>query len=885
MHLHFRRSLLTLGTYLSLLCLVPPALPAQSVAQCVATAGSCGANIAKTQLNALVGAEKVLEFAAANPNCVADIISSNFVTIGIASAMTSLAATGVLKQDGNSYLKYVYGQGAKPMVQAISKLVPAPPLTNLLEQEGGDALGKAFEAITYQIPMPSAGAPNLNLQLICGDAVAVAGMGMVENLKKVIGSAKAAVKTCSAAASCFATVLVDIVKDPVGSVGSAGEFVLDGADDIKDFVFGGCKNTPVQDYFNGRFKPRTNEIAYQTVWGGQPGYYGPLSRALVDQCVKDYDSCDSDKDTAKRQCVVMSSGAVQTDGNGWIAGKGLEQLVRTRELELGIPKTLDTMAEWADAQQPERIKATLQAVFGDVAGPLKSKFPKPETYQASQVAVRKAAVRKILGVSGNSKPTSPDQKISLPQGSIGALMMGYVETEGPANAAWSYKTGQLLAKYYPELSGNPKLLAQVDEIATKSLVGDKNLLLSLNGEAWNKDLAKAEMDKIANGNPAIKGQSCATGDEACVKKVKDITTAYELVLVSLGRADSFAGMGAWGVTAPAYQEYQAYLSKARAAAVKVMADSTPNYGKPEITGAATVPGLAAAIDLAKPSKTGMQPLPSAPSVADQSNALQHAPGAVQTSAPGLPSAAPASPPIGRPPRPLGMPGLPTMGTLPTLPRMAAAISPVAQQVPPQVAQQVAAATGNAPQTVPAAPVDEPPQAITRTTPSLRIPPTIANAVPPTLPPPMPAATGMQPLGNVANDIAVSNRPAIRIPGAAVVPAFNAQAYRTERNNALSDKWTSRCKGNASCQQSINQMINQRLEAELQAVSANRPSYGDKPALAQYLALQDQRFDPQFEAAIPKSAVVLQPNFAQPIVAPNTNQALPRVGPNLPKIRQ
>lgn len=760
-----------------------PVQAAQSVAQCVVNAGNCGVNIAKANVNALVGAEKVLEFAAKHPHCVADIVATNFVTIGISSAMTTLAGTGVLKKDDKgSYLGYVYGVGARPMIKAISGIVPVPMLTSLLEQQGDEGLGAAFQAATGQIPMPSVGAPNLALQLECGDAVASAGMGMVDSLKKVIGSAKAAVKTCSAAASCFATVLVDVVKDPIGSVGSAGEFLIDGADDVKDFVFGGCKNTPVQAYFDGRFKPHVNEIAYQTVWGGQPGYYGPISRQLVDQCVKDYDSCDSDKDTAGRQCVVMSSGQVQTDGNGWISGKGLEQLVRTRELEFGIAKYLDTTVAWADNEQPARTTAGIAKFFDNMAGPLRAKMPSAASMESNQLAVRKAAVRKILGVSGNSKPEPNSAKpVSLAAGSIGALMLGFVPEQGPANQGWSYKANEIFKQYYPDLVGNPKLLAQIDEAAQQALTKTLQSLLDANGEAWNKALAKDAIAKIAAGDPLQKGGMCAYGDTACSDKVKNLLVVHEAALVGLGRASNYAGMGAWGVGAPAYQTYLAEMAKAQAAARDVMASSVPRYNKAE------------APPTAGPVGQLQVPLPSAP---------------------GLPQIGKTSP--------VGMPGLPTMGALPVRPAVPAAVATTPEITTPSAAP-----------------------------PTARTPIKIPGAVPPAVAPqaPQPAAASiLPPAANAAQGFVAGNQaPSVGVPPVIVAPPFNEQAYRAERKQALSEKWLPSCNKNASCLQAMGALIEQRLQSEVLGVSSNNPNPSNKPALAAFLLLQDQKYASQFEA--------------------------------------
>jgi hypothetical protein len=458
------------------------------------------------------------------------------------------------------------------MVEALETIVPVPAISNLLKDYADEAIGQAFAGIASSIPIPSAGAPNLHLQLGCGSAIAVAGKDMLGKVKTFVGHAKGAVKSCSAAASCFAGVLVDIVKDPVGAVGSAGEFLADTADDVKDFVFGGCKNQDTQLYFNANFKPWQNELAYQVVWGGNPNAYAKAGE-LVNQCVKYYDGCDSDKDTAKRQCVVMSSGGVQSDGNGWIAGKGLEQLVRTRQMELRIPQMLATEMKWAAAQPVgERDAAILAAQTNKLPLQLQA-LVKNKLGGFSFKESRTEAIRSILGFpvgyDGNGDFGGKDAKVSMAEKSVGALMLAYVPTQGADNKANNTKVLDLYKKYIPS---GAALLQQIDSSVGASLGKAIVEVVRQNGDALVDESVSMQLQKMLKRLADCK-DAHKDAKKTCETNISDAVKFAYPAMTSLGKVNSYAGIGARGMQDPAYKAFLKFIQDADTTVGKHVAHS------------------------------------------------------------------------------------------------------------------------------------------------------------------------------------------------------------------------------------------------------------------------------------------------------------------------
>ncbi|MES2975145.1 MAG: hypothetical protein V4757_16135 [Pseudomonadota bacterium] len=843
-----------------------PQAQAQNVAQCIKQSASCAGNIAKTSLAALEAGGEILEFAAKNPECIADMISYNFVTIGISTSMVALAATGVIQKDGGSYYKGVYGTAARPIIEKVSAIVPVPALADLLRDTPEADLGFAFSQAAVLIPMPSVNAYNLDMQLKCGGAVAGAGMQMVADVKRVIGHAKGAVKSCSAAAGCFKDVLVGIVKDPVGAASSAGEFVLDGADAVIDAINPySCKNPSVESYFAANFKPQVNSIAWELAWGNQDAY-GPASRALVDACVKSFDSCNSDKDTAERQCVVMSSGAVQTDGNGWIAGKGLEQLVRTRELELAIPKMLAVEAKWADAQQKPRIDKTVAAVFGDMPPEMKAWLKPPSDLVNAQPAHRAQVVRKILGVTRADGKFGVNEKVVLPNGSIGALMLGYVPVEGPKQGRGYFKAGQLYRQYYPD-TGNEKLLRQIDTEAEKPLAARKSQLISLNGNNWNLEYAKLHADRMR-----ARAAACKNADRKCVDDINAGATLREVSLRGMGAAENYAGLGAWGLQHPAYLKYLANVEEGMGAANKavnqsmlvVMPDpATQSAGIVITPPAGAGPGSAAAMTPPKPLMSQQQPgSPGTPGVPLPALPQALPPSGNRIGMPAVPGMLPGgtanAPPSGGK---MGMPALPGM-VAGNVPRSAPALNPgvaaaVAPPPPPVTAPGNAKAPG--------------------------VSPGVAAALAPPPPPPAPAPlVALAPPPPPSPQFNPSAQAATAALAAAAAKPFDLAAYKAEREPQINARWSPQCPATGNCRMVVTALAGRQAHAEAQALAAGNPDPKVKPAVLLMQQQSDAKFEAQFREAIapppppppppPKPQAMTDPAAdaaKQPVKPPNT----------------
>ena len=377
---------------------------AADIRQCVKNTTSCATDVIELQLVVLNGAAAVLDFASANANCVADIVASNFVTIGISAAMVGMAASGVLKQEGGSYLNYVYGAAARPMVEQISKIAPLPPLKALLTDYGDDAIGAAFSAVTTAIPMPSVGAPNLKMQLNCGDAIAVAGAGMIDDVKRVIGSAKEAVTSCSAAAGCFASVLVDIVKDPGGAAVSVVNAVADEFEKMFQ-----DKGMPFADYFNQHWAPggsvagsRVDDVARKTVTLGDTAISSYIDW-IYPHCFSYYDSHRLSSKNAHGVCSDMRDGTANSIGG--FSGRGGIQLVRWRAQEYQLPKAIADAALLAIKKYDIPANRDLDPAPANLA-----KFwPKDGSWSYHSIG---AIVRKAYGISdGKEMDKWPHQTV------------------------------------------------------------------------------------------------------------------------------------------------------------------------------------------------------------------------------------------------------------------------------------------------------------------------------------------------------------------------------------------------------------------------------------------------------------------------------------------
>ncbi len=802
---------------------------AQDLGQCLKDTVGCGVNIAKTQIDILTAATDVLAFTAQYPHCISDIAASNFITIGISSSMVGLAAAGVLKQEGGSYTNYIYGQASRPIVQAISSIVPVPALSNLLK-ENDDVLVSLFPSVASAIPIPSVGAPTLERQLDCGNAIATTGQAMVGKVKNFVGHAKGAVKSCSAAASCFAGVLVDIVKDPVGAVGSAGEFLVDGADTVLDAVFGGCKNLDSQVFFDANIKPWKNDIAYNVIWGGQPNAYNVKAEALVKNCVGYYKGCDSDSKDANRRCTVMSTGAKQEDGNGWIEGKGLEQLVRTRQMELRIPQFLATDMKWALAQPTSgKDTALINQQFDRL--PVQLRPLVKEKFSFSFKSAREAATRKIMGFapgySGNGDFGGKDAKVVMADQSIGALMLAYVPAQGAENKSTNTKINDLYKQYIP--NGNA-LLQQIEAATGESLGKAIAEVVKQNGDAWNDAFTNTQLQKMAKRMEDCK-DAHKDAQKTCKKNIADALEFVYSALPAMGKANNYAGIGAMGIHEQAHKNYLKFIQDADNTVGKhVVYSALVMLGEKPIaaTGISTTPSTAAAANLA-----------AAPRAPDSGGGVLINNSGLAGVTPGVGGAVLGGKtvgPAGKPPEvtikndgptvgrlntgSVGMPGAPTMGV----------VAFNNKSNPPKQADLGAAASGKAPGAAVNSPASAPPAPVVVLQ--------TAN------------------LEKVAPDVS-------KLP-------FDADTYRKVREKAIEAEWMPKCTNNAACLAQVNNITDKLLEAEIKALKAGTPDHTNQTAVIAFQNSLDPIYDPQFKEALPKIATY-QPPSGQAIT---NNQSAP-----------
>lgn len=235
--------------------LTGPQVSAQTLGQCAKEAAGCVVNVAKSAYYSVSAVGSALEFAALHPNCVADVVSGNPVTIGISSAIVGVAATGVISSTSfDSCKSSLYGLAAKPIASAISEIIPNDKIKKFAAEAGPDYVGDGFEVIASSIPtLPSVGAPNLSMQLVCGCAVASAGAGMVDNLKNALVTSAAAAESCSNTMGCLGGAALTALKDAGKAVGQVSVAVAKCAWTPNDC--GESEAIPPDQYWTYNFAP------------------------------------------------------------------------------------------------------------------------------------------------------------------------------------------------------------------------------------------------------------------------------------------------------------------------------------------------------------------------------------------------------------------------------------------------------------------------------------------------------------------------------------------------------------------------------------------------------------------------------------------------------
>jgi hypothetical protein len=433
------------------LAVFPQKAQANGIDQCISDAAKqayeCGKNVAEVTVAGAGVIEKGLAFLAQYPNCVNDVVNLNWITIGISGAITTLGATGLLPTNSQAACEGgVYSVAAKPIAKGVTSL-GIPGSTALQPYVEGYAV-EGFKSVALGIPIPSIGAPNLAAQLECGCAIPVMGAAVMEDIRKGIQAAKGVAKNCSAMADtlykCGKAAVMAVLTDPAGAVVSAGGWVADKVDDAYDYLTGGCKNPPVEEYFSKTFGANVSNVAYGDASTGNGTVltdYNWWSKDLYDKCVKFFDDCNSTQKTAERQCRAMRQGVVQTDGNGWMVGRGYYQLVRARGFEYEITRALYEKAGGLHELAREQAKAKAAVIPKELMDILSG-----VTLSSDNVSYivndQVEHVDKALGIYyGGLKQTqglpAKDQKASFKAGSVGFLMSQRAQevgTEGNGEA-------------------------------------------------------------------------------------------------------------------------------------------------------------------------------------------------------------------------------------------------------------------------------------------------------------------------------------------------------------------------------------------------------------------------------------------------------------------
>jgi hypothetical protein len=225
--------------------------------------------------------------------------------------------------------------------------------------------------------------------------------------------------------------VMPIITDPLGAAADAGGWVADTVDAALDYLTGGCKNPPVEEYFANTFAANVSNVAYGDAADGKGVVqkdYEHWSESLYNKCVEFFDKCNSSNYTARRQCEAMRHGTEQWDGNGWMVGRGYYQLVRARGFEYEITRALYEKAGGLHEQASDQAKAKAASFPKQLKEILSGMTLASDTaMEEKSVKEQIGHVDKALGIYYGSLQKDKglpglNQKASFAGGSIGFLM-------------------------------------------------------------------------------------------------------------------------------------------------------------------------------------------------------------------------------------------------------------------------------------------------------------------------------------------------------------------------------------------------------------------------------------------------------------------------------
>lgn len=209
---------------------------------CIDKAASCIVNSAKGYYYAASTVGEVLQFSVLHPQCVAAITSQDYISIGTMTTISGLAAAGAIGASESSCKNDLYGKYAGKIAGTLASIVPNSTLQDIASGEILTGIEGAMRAVPFPGTLPSVG-----MQLDCGCAVAAAGSGMLDKIKKTAQYTAAAVKTCTGAAACLGEAALDALTGVGEAVYATGECIAGPSD---------CGENP----------PMTEDSYYKEYW-------------------------------------------------------------------------------------------------------------------------------------------------------------------------------------------------------------------------------------------------------------------------------------------------------------------------------------------------------------------------------------------------------------------------------------------------------------------------------------------------------------------------------------------------------------------------------------------------------------------------------------------
>lgn len=303
----------------------------------------CAADAGKVMLLPVTEGAKVAAYAANQPQCVAQIVAFDPLTLAGSGAMVALNTAGVIPATFGGCQAAVYGPAMKPLAGALAGGLGAVGMPDSIVQPlVGIAKGELMQAIN-QIPALAV----ITGPIDCGCGMLDAGV----NVDNIIAMGKT---VASAGSSCMSLVgntlngALQAVQNPgkainqgievglVAVIGRQGYSDLSGGWD--SVVLGQSEAMPLPQLYQQTFAPKVERYAREMLknWG----YWGNVEGDIMVHCVNYLDSHRWSEGNAREKCNAMLTGGQGSNEKRFV-NAGFLQQVSARYAQLRLPADLE----------------------------------------------------------------------------------------------------------------------------------------------------------------------------------------------------------------------------------------------------------------------------------------------------------------------------------------------------------------------------------------------------------------------------------------------------------------------------------------------------------------------------------------------------------------